>query len=341
MILFACRKHWLAASCVVALVSVFSGGGIAAESNTQPLDTQQILKELEQIQKNRSGQFKSGLHQQLDALTAAAASPQAAVKLYEEAEQSVEFEGKPKDSSDFTGWRDKNKDMLADEDFRAALQLHLRYLALSLRRLDGEKVEDLMPALLEYVNQLSTIDTAMTRREKPKGKPKAGDKVDRDIIKAGREIFTKPLSNSVFVRWYRLDGHLGGLKDWEQSSGNIDGIMDKTIMPYMRDKKDARLMGLWEQRIGWAEEAAKKSDLAIDVDKFQTQTLPTLLWRKAQDRLVLGQRAMGLTEMLNIIKTYLSHPDFDKWTKELSGLLQAEAAAAPAAAAPAPAAGTQ
>lgn len=332
--------------CVVALTGGLLPGWSWGQGAPQTMDPQQILKELEQIQKARTGQFKSGLHQQIDALTAAAATKQAAVNLYEDAIQAVEHEGKPKDGADFAAWREKNKEMLLDDDFRNALQLHLRYLALSLRRLDGEKVEELMPTLLEYTQHLAAVNTDLIKREKPRNevqernektraKDKQGDKINKAVLNTGRDIFNKPLSNSVFVRWYRLEGHLGALKDWEMSSGNIEGIMDKVILPFMREKKDARLIGLWDDRIARAEELAKKSDLAIDLDKFQNQTLPGLLWRKAQDRLLLGQRGVALTEMFNVVKSYQSHADFDKWAKELTGLLKGEGSSTSEAAAPA------
>lgn len=317
-------------------------GTVRAQTN-QTMEPAQILKELEILQKTRSGQFKTGLHQQIDALTAAATTKQAAVALYEDAIQAVEHEGKPKDGSDFANWREKNKEMLLDDDFRTALQLHLRYLALSLRRLDGEKVEELMPALIEYTNQLGANISDLIKREKARNdvqernektrpKDKQGEKVNKAVLSTGRDLLNKPMSGSVFVRWYRLEGHISSIKDWEQSSGNIEGIVDKVIMPYMRDKKDVRLLGLWDDRMGRADELARKSDLAIDLDKYQTQTLPTLLWKKAEDRLLLGQRGVALTEMFNIIKSYQSHPDFEKWTKQLLGLLKAEGATETAAA---------
>ncbi|PAW79810.1 MAG: hypothetical protein B9S32_00340 [Verrucomicrobia bacterium Tous-C9LFEB] len=342
MILLPRLERWLAAGVVVTFLL-----GTARGQNAPTMEPQQILKELELIQKNRSGQFKSGLRQQIDALTAASATKQAAVALYEDAIQAVEHEGKPKDGAEFATWREKNKEMLLDDDFRTALQLHLRYLVLSLKRLDGDKVEDLMPSLLEYTGQLSTNISDLIKREKARNdvqernekyrpKDKQGEKINKAVLSTGRDILNKPMSGSVFVRWYRLEGHIGAIKDWEQSSGNIEGIVDKMLMPYMREKKDVRLLELWDDRMARAEELARKSDLAIDLDKYQNQTLPTLLWKKAEDRLLLGQRAVALTDMFNVVKGYQSHPDFEKWSKQLFGLLKSDGATETAAASGAP-----
>lgn len=297
------------------------------------MDPQEILKELEKIQSTRAGEFKSGIRQQIEALTTAAESKQAAVALYEDAVQAVEYEGKPKDSSEFALWREKYKDMLIDDDFRIPLQLHLQYLVMTLKRLDGVKNEELMPALLDYTTQLAAAQSELLKREKPRNdvqiraekarpKEKQGDKVGKNVLDKGRGLMGGTLASSVFSRWYRIDGHVAQLKDWEQSSGNIEGIVDKVIMPYMRDKKDERLLTLWDERIARAEELARQTDLAIDLEKFQTQTLPGLMWKRAEDRLVLGQKNGAILDMFSIIKGYTAHADFEKWTKELVGIIK-------------------
>jgi hypothetical protein len=328
MIIFARRLAFLASLLAVCAT--------AFAQSTPPVDPAQILKELEQIQKDRSNQFKSGLNSHIQSLSAAAASKQAAITAYEDATQAVEYEGKPKDGSEFASWREKNKELLLDDSFRTALQLHLQYIVLSLKRLDGQKTEEAIPSLLDYVARLGQLlsdcnkqdkgkNDVQAKNEKFRPKDKQGDK-GKGTVGQVRDFLNKGLSASVFVRWYRLEGHVANLKDWEPNSGNIEGIVDKTLMPYMREKKDARLITLWDERIARAQESAQKSDLAIDADKYQNQTLPSLMWSRAQDRVVLGQRSAAMGEMLNIIRSYQSHPDFDKWIKDLTSLAKGESA---------------
>ena len=64
---------------------------------------------------------------------------------------------------------------------------------------------------------------------------------------------------------------------------------------------------------------------------------PNLLWSRAQDVLVLGQKNRAITEMFNLVKTHPQHPNVTGWISAIEGILAAAAAPAvsPAPAAPA------
>lgn len=331
MIISVSRDFFRMASLLFALIVFTFPGTIRA----QTVDIQQLLRELEQIRSSRANALKTGLRDQIESLSAAAASKPAAVQAYAKAVQAVEYEGKRKDAAEFGLWRDSNQEVLVDDTFCTALQLHLQYVVMSLKRMQGQKTEEVMPTLLDYVNRLSVHLSDLSKREKPKNdvqlrnegarpKDKQGDKINKDVAAAVHDLMKNALPESVFVRWYGLDGYVANIEKWEQNSSNIEGIVDKTIMPYMREKKDPQLLDQWDARIARAEEKAKKTTLAIDLDKFQNQTLPSLMWSRAEDRILIGQRNAAILDMFNMVKTYQSHPDFEAWATELIALLKGE-----------------
>jgi len=61
-------------------------------------------------------------------------------------------------------------------------------------------------------------------------------------------------------------------------------------------------------------------------DTLDQVILPNLRWRKAQDQMLLGQSGPALQEMLLLIKTYPSHPEWNRWLKEISAFLEGQPA---------------
>ena len=48
---------------------------------------------------------------------------------------------------------------------------------------------------------------------------------------------------------------------------------------------------------------------------------PSMLWSRAQDQLLIGQRNRALTEMFNLIKAFPQHPDVSTWIAQMEGLI--------------------
>jgi hypothetical protein len=61
------------------------------------------------------------------------------------------------------------------------------------------------------------------------------------------DLLQTPIRKSVFVRLYNIDSWLAGLKNWEMSAGNVDGIYENIIMPHFRDARDPRGGGRWRR----------------------------------------------------------------------------------------------
>jgi hypothetical protein len=307
--------------------------GQAQVKDDPELNLRRVIEDLQAIREQREEQFRDGLRKRIQEIASHAGSPVAVVDYYEDAIRATEFEGRPKDSTEYDQWRDKRKEVHLDATFKQALMLHIEYLVLTLDRVNGRTLEESITALTSYYNRLGQLrieidkmDAFRTDAQKRHDDRRASEikGKGRDVIKSGdvRKIIDVNLDNSPFVKWHRLGGYLAQVKDWEMNSGNLDGMLDKSIMPYLREKKDPSLLLYWDERIARGQVQAEKSKLAADIDKFNTETKPRLLWSKAQDTLLLGMKNRAANEMLLVITTHPSHPNFDQWSATLLEQLQ-------------------
>jgi hypothetical protein len=121
--------------------------------------------------------------------------------------------------------------------------------------------------------------------------------------------------------------------------GNVDGIFQKIILPELRAQHDPRLLEYWDMKIKREGEAAARSRLAFDADRFNQIRRPELLWNRAEDELALGQRGKAINDMFNVIKANPAHPSASAWVSKLETVIAPPTApAGTTTSAPAPAA---
>jgi hypothetical protein len=153
----------------------------------------------------------------------------------------------------------------------------------------------------------------------------------------GERIMEEDVSQNVFSAWYNVGGQLSGLEDWDLVPADIDGIYEKFLLPIMRKNRDVRVLAYWDNKINIARVAASDATASFGTDTYNQTTRPSLLWSRAEDEIVIGQRPQGLTDMYNLVKGFPTHPDETKWITELEGLLTTPpAVAAGGTSAPAP-----
>ena len=171
-------------------------------------------------------------------------------------------------------------------------------------------------------------------------------------------ILRTPLPGSIPVRALKIEEALtaqsfGGAdgppgrqnqpnaRDWELTPGSVDGIFQKIILPELRAQHDPRLLEFWDVKIKREGDAAARSKLAFDLERFNQLRRPELLWNRAEDELLLGQRGKAVSDMLAIIKANTGHPFAGGWITRLESILTpAPPAAAPAGSTGSPAAVT-
>ena len=62
-------------------------------------------------------------------------------------------------------------------------------------------------------------------------------------------------------------------------------------------------------------------------EKFAKERRPVLLWSRAQEYFLLGQRNRGIAEMFQVLRTFPQHPALGEWISALESQLNPPPAA--------------
>lgn len=277
-----------------------------APADAPPPNAAAILKEIEAIQSRQADNQRKRFETIASELTAAAKTNDSAMRIYGDALRETEFAG---NTQRFMEWRDKNKDVLTkDRAVGTAARLHLQYIVLSLHR---AATADKLPPFKE------TWDYAVALAE-------ARETFGGDLTKSeiARNLLERPITDSPIAKARLIRQDLEKLQGWEMSPGSLDGILDKNIRQPLRAEKDPRLVETWKLQIDFRTKAAEKFRSDVALTTFQQVELPRLLWARAKDRIVIGQKNAAINEMVGLVRAYPDHPDLPGWAGELSGLLK-------------------
>jgi len=262
-----------------------------------PNDTASILAGLKDLKAAHVSSSRSQLSQTISDFSNASANDSAALAFYLEAIRVTEFVGQPHEQNAFRDWKKREASNLSASAIRSCL----RYTTISLQRSAGATDDQIFPLLLDYAQETNSMLSSVS----------------------GQKILDQPITGNVFAKWYNLGDRLGGLKDWEDKPGDVDGIYEKFLLPIMRRNRDERILKYWDQKIANETSAASESAAAFNTDRFNQTRRPSLLWSRAEDMIAISLRNQGITEMYRIIKSFPNHPDAGKWIDELQSLLTA------------------
>ena len=268
-----------------------------AQQPAPPFDPNAVLatlKDLKTKQQTVVNREKSGVTANI---SAAVADP---AKFYELAVTAVEFQsGTGNDANRVTEWRKRHFAELHNRDFIDALRMHLVYLNLTWQHSMGAKTRDQLGALLDYV---STV----TKNAE---------------LYAPFDISRKSLGEGVFVPYFQIGPYLNAMQDWPDRPFDVNAIYEKVIFPELRAEKNPRLLDCWKDRIQIETTRAGTTQNTLTTNKFNNIRLPTLLWSRAEDELLLGLLNAAVADMLAQIKAHPDHPDFDRWTARLTEIV--------------------
>ena len=312
----------------------------------QAVDIGQMLQQLRALRADTTAKNKADKQKAIQEVASAAASGESAVNAWEKAVMATQFDGVTKEATAFKAWRDNEGEALKEAEGKNAARLYFQWLAITLQRSSGTPVKDLLPTIINFTKELAADQAGMEnldetiKHEKEREAAKRGNQRksnDGEVKKMHDSILHRPLGGSTVVQWLKL-GEWVNVEKWEGTPGNFDGIYEKTILPELRVQHDQRVLEYWDLKIKREGENAAKSKLEFEHDKFLTQKLPVLLWRKASDMAAIGMKNRAATEMFTLIRKYPQHPDAGEWMGRLEEMLM-PAAPTPAVA-PAPATGT-
>jgi hypothetical protein len=324
------------------------------QQDIAPPDAGKLLQELRVMKQQQAKQILAAKNTALQQILAAAGSNERAVAMWEEAIKATQMDGAGKEGTQFKTWKETEGETYKEREVQNSVRLHFEWLALTLQRSAGATVKDMLPSVIRYSQELlqdgAAIDALQDAIKNEKAKDtgaknnRAAQKSrdDATVKKVHDFILNKSLNSSVVVQWMKLNDFLT-IDKWELTPGNYDGIFKNVVLPEFRAERDQRVFEYWDIKMKKESDIAYKTRLKFEIDKYETQRKPALLWSKAQEYVNIGQKNHGMSEMYTILKTYPTHPDADDWIAKLESLLLPPVPTAPPgidAGTAAPAAGT-
>jgi len=317
-----------------------------AEQDVPPVDVAKMLKDLRTVQEQQTTQGKATRQAAIQKISAVVNNPAAALELWEEAIRITQMEGAGKEATQFHAWKDAEGDLYKEKEVLNAIHLHLEWLLLTLQRSNGMPVKDLVTPVINFTRELladqammDALDDAI-KKEKEQVQPAAGGRRgrggkidpaqgDQAVKKIHEMILRTPMGSSMIVQWLKLS-EFASPENWEPVAGNFDGIYKNIVQPELRAELDARVFDYWDAKLRKEADLATRSKLTFEVDKFNTQRRPALLWERMQEYLYLGQKNRAVSEMYKLIQGNPTHPDATDWIATLKGIIAPPAAEAPA-----------
>ena len=312
------------------LAGLVSAGTAVAQQDAPPLDVAALLKALHGIKDQQTQQAKAAKQKALQQIQTAGASPASAVASWEEAVRAAQFEGAAKEGSQFKEWREREGEALKEKEAANAALLHFKWMALTMQRSIGTPMKELLPQVIAFTKEVAadqaaieTLDENIRKEKEMAGSNKHGkDRKTNDeaVKKMHDQIIRTPVNGSVAAQVLKIVDLLT-IEKWEMTAGNLDGIYTNIILPQLRATRDPRLLEFWDMKLKRESDNAARTKLAFEIDKFNQVRRPDLLWSRAQDILVLGQRNRALGEMFNLVKANPNHPHADEWVAAMEKIL--------------------
>jgi hypothetical protein len=261
-----------------------------------------ITSELDRIQGLVTSKRLEGRRGAVDAFRRAAGSDKEAYEFYLACAKEIDFDRQGKSSSDFRTWRERQEASIKTPSRIAAMRLQLEYLVLTLRRAEDEPELKLLPEVEAFLAKL--VGGAQT--------------IEADMNALQRDS----VLNTPFAKVYELDQSVK-MTDWAYSPGNIGQVYDKFVLPFLRKDFPEQVAAAWDRRLKLETQLVQttRKDDAVALEKFSSETLPRLQWRRCEDMYKVGQQQEAAVQMLKIVTDHSSHPDASDWIDGFRKLL--------------------
>ena len=287
-------------------------------------DRESLLENLEKLRESANSKVDARFRIALAAYREAIGSDDAAISLYLNCMEKVNFEDQQKKSADFREWKRNEAEKLSDSGLRLALRHQLRWLVLTLQAA-SEKADHAKLA----VEAQEIVDSIFRESEK---------------LKNQEAILSQAVTSSVFARAYDINSEK--LEKWPLSPIQLDQLYDQVLLPpYRKSSRLAALRATWIKRIQqegtkiehWSgndrnPKEEKRIGMASGMqspayEKFLAETQPSLQWEMETDLFRNGDESGAALRMLAHLEKNLSHPAAREWGKQFEALLKPVAAA--------------
>jgi hypothetical protein len=289
-------------------------------------DREMLLENLEKLRESADSKVDARFRIASAAFREAIGSDDAAISLYLNCMEKVNFEDQQKKSSDFREWKRKEAENLSDPGLRLALRHQLRWLVLTLQAA-SDKADRAKLAM----DAQEVVDSIFRDPEK---------------LKHQENILSQAVTSSVFARAYEINS--AKVEKWPLSPIQLDQVYDDILLPpYRSPGRVGELRAVWIKRI--QQEGAKiehwsgndknpKEDRRIGMasamqspayEKFLAEAQPKLQWEMELDLFRNGDESGAALRMLAHLEKYLAHPSARDWGKQFEALLKPAVAANP------------
>ncbi|MCU0796735.1 MAG: hypothetical protein MUF31_12470 [Akkermansiaceae bacterium] len=308
-------------SALLPLALFLGANSFAQESPNEPRplkegDRSFLLEQLDSLRDRATENATQRFTGASSAFRQAVTSDDAAVELYVQCVEQVDFKDRERSSSEFREWKKNNKQRLSDESFAVALRLQLRWLMLTLRaNATPDDVADLGPEAASIIETLFRDPKALA--------PQVG-------------LLTENVGGTVFARAYKI--HHDRLEGWPMAPLERSGrsftaapVYEKVILPPLRKaRKYDELRTAWATRIRqdeiaagfWSGEGERSEEgQSLERERFLTETEPQLRWQAEADLFRTGDEKSAAVQMLKHLENHLSHPQARAWEDEFRQLI--------------------
>ena len=341
---------------IPALIAALCATAVAQTGDAPPVNTDQLLQALRQFRDQSATSLKTRRANALQQVMAAASSNEKAAATWADAVLAVQFAGVDHQGAAVREWKQADGEALRSKEGATAARLHLHWLAITIQHAAGAETKQLLNSVIEFTRQVESDAATMGRvaeqiekaRERAAGGRNAPvNKAAADEARARKlhdSIMKMAVTDGPVARRLEIPELLGdaakktkkGEKseapEWELVPGNLDGIYNSIILPELRAARDPRLLDYWDMLLKREAEAIHPGMPDFEERRVMQVRRPALLWARAQDLMILGQRNRAVTEMFNLIKTYPQHPEAAHWMAHLESILAPPAANQPSAA---------
>lgn len=284
--------------------------GASAQSLSEP-EREAHLLSLKKMRETVDSTLDAKYRVALTAYRQAAATDTAAMELYLNCIEKVNFKDQSRKSSDFREWRRKEADTLSDSGLRLALRHQLRWLILTLQATsENADRQQLATSAQEVVDAIFS---------------------DLQRLRNQKETLSQPVTASVFARAYEISSVK--VEDWPLSPIPLDQVYDQLLLPpYRTPSGVTNLRSGWIKRIqqeikmqehgsGISRNGSASSAQSPQSIKFMAQTVPNLQWQMELDLFSHGDESGAASRMLAHLEKNISHPNVRNWTDQFMNLL--------------------
>lgn len=285
---------------------------LSAQNPLSPADREALLERLEKIREQADSKVDARFRSALSAFKGAMDSPNAALDLYLQCEERVNFDEMNKKNVDFREWKRQNDEKLSNTGFRLALQQQLRWLVLTLEAASEKPDRDNLA-----IEAGKIIDSIVAQAEE---------------LSAHRDIIQQGVTSSVFARAYDINGVK--VESWPLSPVPVAAVYEQVTLPQLRraDRIES-LKAAWAKRMvsesalldAWSGKPGEKQKPGVRspaYDKFVSETVPKLRWDAEVDLFKIGDEQAAAGRMLKHIEDNLAHESAPKWAEDFIRLLQ-------------------